>query len=137
MKKFLNLDTIYSEEKQFEKELAQQFAKHAKSDRGLELTEAAVAEFLAIQIVLPILTGLLSSWLYDKFKDIKTKTQAEELRKELRDIQIPEKPPVEKEVVLKEMTEKLTMSLEKQEASVLVTKCYERIERKISAFKTN
>lgn len=55
------------------------FAPELRQSRvpgDLNIIGGGVTEFLAMQVCIPILTGLLSSWLYDRWKIIRVKSEA-------------------------------------------------------------
>jgi hypothetical protein len=121
--------TIDDEIEQFASDVTGQFAKHSRAHRELEFSELDAAQFVAIQLVIPIVASFVSSLLYDKFKNLKTKKQAQSALETLCKTPVPSRRPIRKDTVLKEMSERLTVSVESQEAATIVTSCYERLAR--------
>ena len=128
-----NQNLFDDEVKHVADEISGEFARHSRAHRELELSELDVAQFLATQLVVPILASFLSALLYDAYKDLKTKKQAQEAQETLSKQTAPPNLPVAKATVVKELSEKLTTSVESRAAVTIVSSCYERVERHFAA----
>jgi hypothetical protein len=84
-----------------------QKSRATAKDKDLKLPGAeVVALFLAGKVVLPIICGMISRVLYDKFKNIQTKSDADAARKAI--VQAPaQDKPVDRGTIQTEVTKSL------------------------------
>lgn len=76
-------------------------------DKGLNLPGAEIVViFLAGKVVLPIICGMISRVLYDKFKNIQTKSDADAARKAIAQASA-QNEPVDRATIQKEVTKSL------------------------------
>jgi hypothetical protein len=91
-------------------ELFPEKAAGRPADAGsLKLVEMGFTEFVTAQICLPIITGLFSTWLYEKWKSIRSKEQAAEAVKEV-EAYLEKKPKpdgVEREALIRHVSDLL------------------------------
>ena len=128
----LTVAQIHLEERSCTQIFEQYFASVSTKNRGLKLPSLELAEWLATQITIPILTGLVSSFLWERFKNIRSKKHAEEAREALSSEPVPEQPAVSEETVIEYLAIKLTESVVESDARTIVTEEYRRLRLKTS-----
>jgi hypothetical protein len=121
---------IRSEEKDCAGILEHYFAGVARKSGELKLPSIEMAEWIATMITIPILTGFISSFLWENFKDLRSKSHAEEARKALKNEPIPEQPAIAEEIVVEYLSIKLTESVVAADARTIVTRQYQSTRRK-------
>ena len=98
-------------------------------DEALKLTGLEVLAFIGLKIALPILTSFAKDAIYNKYKTIKTKKEAEAAKVELLAHQDPLAPKVAKEIVVADMTKVLTHEgFSEQKAKLIVEHTYKSVE---------
>jgi len=70
--------------------------EHALQLTGLE----PIIAWIATKVALPIVTGLVGRALYDKWKDVRTRSQAGQIREELTAVTAPYSDAVDPNVLL-------------------------------------
>ena len=102
------------------------------AERGkeeLEITGHEVLVFLGVKIALPILCSFAKDALYNKYKQIKTKKDAESAKAELLAHTEPLMAKVKKETVVTELTRVLTPEgIPEEKAKRIVEHCYNEVE---------
>jgi hypothetical protein len=108
---------------------ALQLALASESDEALKLTGLEVLAFIGLKIALPILTSFAKDAIYNRYKAIKTKKEAEAAKVELLAHQDPLAPKVAKEIVVADMTKVLTHEgFSEQKAKLIVEHTYKSVE---------
>jgi hypothetical protein len=114
-----------------EKSISAEFARPSGAE-GLKLVGTLVAGFIATKVLLPVLCGFTSRFLYDRYKDIQVTSQAERAREDLLTAKpINDSDRVASEVLEREMTEKLMQDgLNEHRARTIVIDLIRKVEDK-------
>lgn len=115
-----------------EKSISAEFARPSTGD-GLKLVGTLVAGFIATKVLLPILCGFTSRWLYDRYKDMQVTSQAKKAREELLSAKpVSDSERVAPELMEREMTEKLMQDgMEEAPARTIVRGCIRKVAERI------
>lgn len=71
---------------------------------ALDLLAEGLLAFLALQVLLPVVCGLLSSALYEKYRKIETQSKAEDAKKEISQLAAAKHTSVPDEVIVNDVS---------------------------------
>jgi hypothetical protein len=94
------------------------------------LPAEAMAGFVACQIVLPIICGVLSAALYERFRFVRSQSEADEAKTAIEKERLPQTPAVKSETIIEDVCQTLTKRKVKETTARAIA---EEILRRIKA----
>jgi hypothetical protein len=115
--------------------ISQEIGEHEPRPKdALELTGVEILAFIAVKVAIPIACGLASRILYDKYKRIGSRSEAESASQELQRVALAPQDRVEVSTLITDAVAALQEEgLSEQQAMNIAAKLVPKIERTLAA----